>query len=77
MHMNKIAVARLKELCTKIWYQLTLEERENFYYGEGTIGFVSSICDILFYDSEELTEEDWDEILEDLTEPDADEQEDD
>ena len=75
--MNKINLARLKELCTKIWYQLTLEERENFYYGEGTIGFVSTVCDILFYNPDDLTEESWDEILDELGEPDADEQEDD
>ena len=69
--MNK---ARLKEMCCKVWSLLTLEEREAYYYGIGTIGFVDYIKQILAIDDIVLTDEKLDEILDELDEPDDEEE---
>lgn len=66
-------VSRLKELCVKVWNLLTLEERERYYYGDGTIQFVYDVSDIAFMDADDLTEEALDEILDELGEPDDEE----
>lgn len=71
--MDKVNKPRLKEMCCKIWDQLTLEERERYYYGDGTIQFVSDVANILFMDDERLSEEELDDILDELDEPDDEE----
>ena len=67
---EKLNVLRLKELCIHVWSQFTLDEREMYYCGLGTIEFVYSIANVLFMDTEELTDEALDEILDELGEPD-------
>jgi hypothetical protein len=54
---------RLKEMCVAIWSMLTDEEAEGYFCGMGTIGFVESVAALIFFDVEELSEEDWDAIL--------------
>ena len=71
--MKNVNKTRLKEMCCNIWYRLTLEERERYYYGDGTIQFVSDVANILFMEAEELSEEDLDDILDELAEPDNEE----
>jgi hypothetical protein len=54
---------RLKEMCVAIWSMLTDEEAEGWFCGDGTIGFVESVAALIFFDVEELSEEDLDAIL--------------
>ena len=67
---DELNVARLKELCIHIWSKFTLEERELYYIGLGTIEFVYSVANVLFMDTDALTEEILDEICDELGEPD-------
>ena len=54
---------RLKEMCLAIWSKLTDNEVEGWFCGDGTIGFVESVAALFFFDVGELSEEDWDSIL--------------
>ena len=58
--------SRLEDLCKKIWIQLTNEEKERYFFGEGTIEFVADVADILGIDSNALTEDELDTLLNDL-----------
>ena len=59
---------RLKEMCVAIWSKLTDEEAEGWFCGDGTIGFVESVAALFFFDVGELSEEDWDSILDAIDE---------
>lgn len=58
--------ARLFELCISIWSLLKETEKERYYYGEGTIGFVEEVAAMLGFDINELSEEELDVILDKL-----------
>jgi hypothetical protein len=60
--MNKFEKLRLTELCNTIWKLLTNDERENYFYDCGTIGFVEAVADMLYLDLEELSDADLDDI---------------
>ena len=54
---------RLKEMCVAIWSMLTDDEVEGYFCGMGTIGFVESVADLIFFDLETLSEAEFDAIL--------------
>jgi hypothetical protein len=54
---------RLKEMCVAIWSMLTDDEAEGYFCGMGTIGFVESVADLIFFDLETLSEAEFDAIL--------------
>lgn len=54
---------RLKELCVAFWSMFTEDEKEGYYCGMGTIGFVEDVSSMIGFDLEKLTEEEFDEIL--------------
>ena len=54
---------RLKEMCVAIWSLLTEEEKVGYYCGMGTIGFVEDVSGIIGFDLDNITEDEFDEIL--------------
>ena len=54
---------RLKEMCVAIWSMLTEEEKVGYYCGMGTIGFVEDVSGIIGFDLNDITEDDFNEIL--------------
>ena len=60
--MNEFDKLRLTELCNTIWKLLTDDERENYFYDCGTIGFVEAVADMLYLDLEELSDTELDDI---------------
>ena len=60
--MNEFDKFRLTELCNTIWKLLTNDERENYFYDCGTIGFVEAVADMLYLDLEELSDTELDDI---------------
>ncbi len=54
---------RLKEMCVAIWSLLTEEEKVGYYCGMGTIGFVEDVSGIICFDLDDITEDEFDEIL--------------
>ena len=61
--MSKEDKVRLKEMCIKVWSLLTDDEKEQYYYNDGTIGFVEDMSNILYIDSNKLTVTDLDDII--------------
>lgn len=57
---------RLKELCLLVWALLTEEEKEAYFYGTGTIGFIEDVAKIFNIEAGELSEEFIDEVTEQL-----------
>jgi hypothetical protein len=57
---------RLKELCPLVWALLTDEEKEAYFHGTGTIGFIEDVAKLLSIEAGGLSEEFIDELTEQL-----------
>lgn len=66
--MKKAELARLHEMCCKVWPMLTEDEKEDYFCTEGTIEFVNDIANILHIDFNTITDEELDEILDSINE---------
>lgn len=60
----KMNYKRLCKFGRKVWKSLTHNERVNYYYDTGTIGFVEKISSILYIDLDEFSQEEFEKIYE-------------
>ena len=59
---------RLEEMCCKIWDRMDRDEKECYALDTGTIGFISDVARILHLMPELLTEEEVEEMLDNIQE---------
>lgn len=58
--------SEIKDLSYVIWKLLKEEQREEYYYDTGVIGFVETICDLARFDINEFTYEELDQLIQKL-----------
>lgn len=58
--------AELKDLGYIIWKLLKEEQREEYYYDTGILGFIETMCDLAKFNIDEFTCEELDEFMNNL-----------